>query len=297
MATYGDRYVFAFETTGATKAGRDIQLVETRSQAAALALNTLAAAWDNYSASVSRASAVGGGQSVIPPTSLRNVQVINNTGSGVTSNSSFQDKTYNRVQNITNPATPAPAGGTTGGGAGTPFGMTGLSRYAMFWAEGFAISAVLMTIQKGISDWNMVQRELDSNMGSFQVSLQGTRREVEDYSDALMELSKATGLSFTELGPGLTTQMRVMGAPSDLALRAGQVQRVTGVDNLAAERDLLSLAKQFPDKSTVQILDAFSGAMRRSSLQADEFFGMLESAGPLSHQFNTSMETIPRPPN
>ena len=86
--------------------------------------------------------------------------------------------------------------------------------------------------------------------------------------------------------------MRVFNAPSDLALRAAQVQRVTGVDNAQVQREIMGLRLQFPDRTTIGILDAFSGALKRSSLNADELFSLLETAGPLSQQFNTGLEQI-----
>ena len=290
MSTYGDRYVFAFETTGASKAARDMASVAKNANEAAIALNTLAAAWRNYSMVSRSAIAMSG---ALPKATLRNVQVVNNPSGGVV-NAPFSDlSSYNRTTTTNRaPSGTAATAASQRNPSSLPFGQTGLSRYAIFWAEGFAINAAIQTITNALNDWSMVQQDMNTQSAQFAVSLRGTRVEIERYQDAVLDLSRMTGIPFAELGPGLITQMRVKGAPADLALRSAQVQRVTGVDNLSAERDLLALSKQFPDKTTVQILDAFSAAMRRSSLQADEFFGMLESAGPLSKQFNTSMETI-----
>jgi hypothetical protein len=167
-----------------------------------------------------------------------------------------------------------------------------LAQRISFMAEWFAFYAVIQLVQKGLQDWNQAQIALSDEMANFEIVTRGSNASAETYLNTVNAISKATAINPAEIGPGVVAQMRVFNAPSDLALRAAQVQRVTGVDNAHVQREIMGLRLQFPDRSTINILDAFSGALKRSSLNAEELFGLLETAGPLSQQFNTGLEQI-----
>ena len=167
-----------------------------------------------------------------------------------------------------------------------------LAKRISFMAEWFAFYAVLQLVQKGLQDWNQAQIALSDEMANFDIVTRGSNASAEAYLNTVNAISKATAINPAEIGPGVVAQMRVFNAPSDLAMRAAQVQRVTGVDNATVQREIMGLRLQFPDRSTISILDAFSGALKRSSLSAGELFNLLETAGPLSQQFNTGLEQI-----
>jgi hypothetical protein len=167
-----------------------------------------------------------------------------------------------------------------------------LAKRISFMAEWFAFYAVIQLVQKGLQGWNQAQIAISDEMVNFEIVTRGSNASAEAYLATVNAISKATAIDPAEIGPGVVAQMRVFNAPSDLALRAAQVQRVTGVDNAQVQREIMGLRLQFPDRSTINILDAFSGALKRSSLSADELFSLLETAGPLSQQFNTGLEQI-----
>jgi hypothetical protein len=167
-----------------------------------------------------------------------------------------------------------------------------LAKRISFMAEWFAFYAVIQLVQAGLQAWNQAQIALSDEMANFDIVTRGSNASAEAYLTTVNAISKATAINPAEIGPGVVAQMRVFNAPSDLALRAAQVQRVTGVDNAQVQREIMGLRLQFPDRSTISILDSFSGALKRSSLTAAELFNLLETAGPLSQQFNTGLEQI-----
>ena len=274
MANYGDKYLFTFEVRAGKAAEGTLLAISTAANSAATAVTALANAWAALNIAMGKASnkSININQVTAAPGS----SVTNVTAQGAGAQAGYKAGSS--------------GGGSSGGGYGSLLESSHLVRHAVFAAEAMAIYAAYEAVTKAVGDWFNVQSTLDQQFQTFRISMRDGARDALIYRDAIMSISKATGISPLEVGNSYTLQERVLGAPKDLAYRAAQVQRITGVDNESVTRDLLSLTKQFPDKSTVDILDAFIGAMTRSTLKADEFFNMLESAGPLTKQFNTSME-------
>lgn len=284
MANYSDKYLFEFETKRADATANQLNKISTNAKAAATAIRELAAAYQLL-AQVSNFNLPNMGKTPIRVNNVNASGAMGNVNVDSMVNSSYQSGSGSGGGSST---------GSASGGRSTYLRSTAarIADYTKFWLIGWGINQAVQLISKGVDDWAASQAALSQIVADFEVSLNTTGTAAKRYAAEVLAISRATGISMTEIGPGLVIQSRVKGAPPDLALRAAQVQRVTGADNYSVERDLLSLSKQFPDKTTTQILDAFTGAMRRSSLTAAEFFDLLESSGPLARQFNTSMESI-----
>lgn len=166
-----------------------------------------------------------------------------------------------------------------------------LRRRFQFIAEWMLFQEVLNLTAQAMNSWVTEQRLMSSELAEFDIITRGAVSGVEAYNEAINAISRRTGLAPGEAAQGVLAQLRVPYAPQDAALRGAEVQRVTGMDNVAAQRELIGLTIQTGLNST-QVLDRFAGAMRRSTLGAEELFGMLETAGPLAQQFNTSFDRI-----
>ena len=186
-------------------------------------------------------------------------------------------------------------GGTGGGGRAVDSLMSHTSRLGgrmAYIGEWFAFYEIIHQVGAAMSEFMRVQTEMDANFAQYEISMRGATSSTREYLETVNRISRATGVSPLEIAPGVTLQERILNSPNDIAMRASQVQRVFGVDNLSAQRDLLSLTKQFPDRSTIEILDALTGAWSRSALSMEEFFSLSETMGPLAQQFNTSLESM-----
>ena len=86
--------------------------------------------------------------------------------------------------------------------------------------------------------------------------------------------------------------MRVFNAPSDLAMRAAQVQRVTGVDNATVQREIMGFRLQFPDRSTISILDTFQWCFEAFQFRRGRTVQPSGNCRTPSQQFNTGLEQI-----
>jgi len=281
MATYSDKYLFEFETRKAEATATQLGRIATQAKAASVAIRELAGAYAALAA--------------VSNVKLPDLSEVTKRISIVNANQVAGDVNVNSI--IDSQINKGGGGGSGGSSSGTRSTYlrdttTRIADYTKFWLIGWGINQAVQLISKGIDDWASAQQALNQIIAEFEVSLNISGDAAKAYAEDVLAISRATGISMREIGPGYVIQQRVAGAPKDLTLRAAQVQRITGADNYSVERDLLSLTKQFPDKSIVQILDAFTGAMRRSSLTAAEFFDLLESSGPIARQFNTSMEAV-----
>jgi hypothetical protein len=289
MTTYSDKYLFEFETRSGQTTATQLQKISQNAAAAAKAITALAAAFNSLNAVMGRTPSGGSLDA------LKKVQVVNAPGAGqvnVNQDMSTRSVGASTAGVVAKAESEAQAAVDKVQSKYLRTTAQRIGDYTKFWLIGYGINQVVMTASAALEQWGASQMVLSDIMANFEISLKTTGDEAQRYTEKVLEISRATGISISEVGPGLVIQERVKGAPADLTEKAAEVQRVTGADNYSVERDLLSLAKQFPDESMVTILDAFTGAMRRSSLSAAEFFGLLESSGPLARQFNTSMEVV-----
>ena len=277
MATYGDKYLFTFEVRASTASLNRLTTLKTSATQAATAFNALADA-------VIRLNAALGASS---PINIQN-SVIGNTVTGNLNSQNALAQSGSRATNSTRTTTGG--GGVLGGNRTTM--LSHIGRHAVFAAEAMAIYGAYQLVTNAASEWVDIQRTLDRQIVEFGYSVSRSRSDIENYIEEVLKISSVTGVPLSEVGRSLIMQTRVGNQPGDLALRSAQVQQLTGADNMQVTRDLLALSKQFPDMTTVEILDAFVGALSTSTLEAEEFFAMLESTGPLTRQFNTNIETI-----
>ena len=164
------------------------------------------------------------------------------------------------------------------------------ARHLTWIAQGMLIWGSLRLVKQVIGDWVDVQRELDQELGYFQIAMGDSQAAMDEYVDTVMELSRAYALMPEQVAPGVTTAYRA--GEQDIAPYAAAFTRLTGVDMATSMRELIALHKQFPDRSMIDLLDAWTTAWAGSTMTMGEFTTMFESAGGLALQFNTNFETV-----
>ena len=164
------------------------------------------------------------------------------------------------------------------------------ARHLTWIAQGMLIWGSLRLVKQVIGEWVDVQRELDQELGYFQVAMGSSQAAMDEYVDTVMELSRAYALMPEQVAPAVTTAYRA--GEQDMAPYAAAFTRLTGVDMATSMRELIALHKQFPDRSMIDLLDAWTTAWATSTMTMGEFTTMFESAGGLAVQFNTNFETV-----
>ena len=170
--------------------------------------------------------------------------------------------------------------------------MAKMGARAMWWGELLLFYSSVRMVESGVRAWTQAQMDLSDQISIFTANVDGSAASVTAFTGEVNRISQATGIRPNEIAPGVTTERRVPDAPPNIAMYGAMVQRITGMDNLEAQKKLMGMKVQFPDLTTVQILDTFAGALKKSTLEAGQFFGMIDTAGPLAVQFNTSISEM-----
>ncbi len=273
MATYSDKYLFEFEARKAESTATQLGRIATQAKAASVAIRELAAAY-------AALSAVSNVRLPDMSAATKRINVVNaNQVAGNVNVDSIIDSQINRG-----------GGGSSSGSSSSGTRSTYLrdttariADYTKFWLIGWGINQAVQLISKGIDDWAQAQQALNQIIAEFEVSLNISGAAAQAYAQDVLAISRATGISMREIGPGYVIQKRVAGAPDDLTLRAAQVQRMTGADNYSVERDLLSLTKQFPEFNTS--MEAVFGVFAGLSTATGE-------SGPAIELFIRQMERV-----
>jgi hypothetical protein len=183
------------------------------------------------------------------------------------------------------------APGTAAAKGGGIFGEQ-LGRRIQFMAEWYVFAGAINTVAGAVSHWAEVQGALDKNVADFSAYVSPYSDAVQEYKDAVMEVATISALTPGDVATGVLAEKRVAGAPPGIAMTAAMLERVTGgaYDNEQAQKELQALAFQFSDKSLMQIMDAFMGALSETNVRPEQLFGLLDLAGGWSAMFNMTLE-------
>ncbi|APU89196.1 phage tail tape measure protein-like protein [Virus Rctr71] len=156
-------------------------------------------------------------------------------------------------------------------------------------ARAFLAWTIIQTITDSIGRWITVQKELNDTLADYMVMTGESRGSAERYLGASVSSALLTGVPITDAAMALQ-QTRRVGAPDEIAMRASELQRISGLDAVSSARELISIRRQFPEYSIDEILDRVIGALQKSTFTGpSEIFETLKVAGPTTRALNTDL--------
>lgn len=163
-------------------------------------------------------------------------------------------------------------------------------RHLKWTVQGIAIWAGINAVKDLVWEWADVQKTLNDEIARFSIGSKDASVSAEQYLDVVMRIAREAKLSPLDVAPAATVAYRT--GQEDLLPYAAQITRIAGVDTTTVLREIIALHKQFPDRSMISLLDAYTSAWQSSTMSAEQFFGLLETSGGMARQFNTDFETV-----